>query len=51
MRDVETGSAWKFEGCAVFGKLSRQCLQAIVGNKDYWFDWLIHHPATQVFRS
>ena len=51
MHDAETGSDWNFEGCAVAGKLTGQCLQALDGNKDYWFDWLNHHSKTQVFRG
>jgi uncharacterized membrane protein YdcZ (DUF606 family) len=51
MRDEETGSEWNFAGCAIAGKLAGQCLQEIDGNKDYWFDWLNHHPGTQVFRG
>ena len=51
MRDTETGSDWNFEGCTVAGKLAGECLQALDGNKDYWFDWLNHHPNTQVFRG
>jgi hypothetical protein len=51
MRDAETGSNWNFEGCALSGKLAGQCLQEIDSNKDYWFDWLNHHPATQMFRG
>lgn len=51
MRDEETGSDWNFEGCALSGKLAGQCLQTIDSNKDYWFDWLNHHPGTQVLRG
>ncbi len=51
MRDAETGSDWNFEGCAVSGKLAGQCLEPIDSNKDYWFDWLNHHPATQMFQG
>jgi hypothetical protein len=51
MRDAETGSDWNFEGCALSGKLAGECLQAIDSNKDYWFDWLNHHPSTQLFRG
>jgi hypothetical protein len=51
MRDAETGSDWNFEGCAISGKLLGQCLIAMDGHKDYWFDWLNHHPDTHLFRS
>jgi hypothetical protein len=51
MRDAETGSYWNFEGCAFSGKLAGRCLEAVDGNKDYWFDWMNHHPDTLLFRS
>jgi Protein of unknown function (DUF3179) len=49
IRDVETESTWNFEGCAVEGRLKGQCLKPLDSNKDYWFDWMNHHPATTVF--
>lgn len=49
MTDAETGSTWNFQGCAVSGPYAGNCLQRIDANKDYWFDWLNHHPATAVF--
>jgi Protein of unknown function (DUF3179) len=51
MRDAETGSNWNFEGCAIDGMLAGRCLEAMDSNKDYWFDWMNHHPDTLVFRS
>jgi hypothetical protein len=51
MRDAQTGSEWNFEGCAISGKLTGQCFQPLDGHKDYWFDWLNHHPGTRVFRG
>lgn len=50
-QDAETGSAWSFQGCAISGKLAGQCLTQVDVNKDYWFDWMNHHPSTQVFRN
>jgi Protein of unknown function (DUF3179) len=49
--DAETGSTWNFQGCAVEGKLTGQCLREIDAHKDYWFDWMNHHPDTSVFKS
>jgi hypothetical protein len=49
--DTETGSAWNFQGCAVAGKLTGQCLEPIDATKDYWFDWLNYHPSTTVYRN
>jgi Protein of unknown function (DUF3179) len=51
INDVETGSIWSFQGCAVEGKLSGRCLVEIDAHKDYWFDWMNHHPESAVFRG
>jgi Protein of unknown function (DUF3179) len=51
MQDAETGSGWNFQGCAVDGKLAGRCLKEIDVNKDYWFDWMNHHPETMVFKG
>ena len=50
-QDPETQSYWDFRGCAIQGELSSQCLTPLDANKDYWFDWLNHHPKTGVYRS
>jgi hypothetical protein len=51
MEDVGTGSAWNFHGCAVGGKLAGRCLKEIDAHKDYWFDWMNHHPDSRVFKD
>ena len=51
MVDAETGSTWSFQGCAVEGKLAGRCLKEIDAYKDYWFDWMNHHPDSTVFKS
>jgi Protein of unknown function (DUF3179) len=51
MSDAETGSVWNFQGCAVEGRLSGRCLKEIDAHKDYWFDWMNHHPDSAVFKS
>jgi Protein of unknown function (DUF3179) len=51
MQDSETSGTWNFEGCAITGKLTGMCLVPVDSNKDYWFDWMNHHPDTQVFKS
>jgi hypothetical protein len=51
MRDAETGSNFNFQGCAIDGTLAGRCLEPVDSFKDYWFDWMNHHPATLVFRS
>jgi hypothetical protein len=49
MSDTQTGSTWNFHGCAVDGELKGRCLKEIAAHKDYWFDWMNHHPQTGVF--
>jgi Protein of unknown function (DUF3179) len=51
MSDVETGSVWNFQGCAVDGKLAGRCLVVLDSHKDYWFDWMNHNPGSGVFRG
>jgi hypothetical protein len=51
MTDAQTGSAWNFQGCALGGKLAGECLKEIDAHKDYWFDWMNHHPESGVFKS
>ncbi|HXS11778.1 MAG TPA: DUF3179 domain-containing (seleno)protein [Acidobacteriaceae bacterium] len=51
MTDMQTGSAWNFQGCAVAGSLRGQCLAPIDGHKSFWFDWLNHYRNTSVYRS
>jgi hypothetical protein len=51
MRDAQTDSAWNFQGCAVEGSLTGRCLKAIDIHKDYWFDWMNHHPASAVYKG
>lgn len=50
MQDAESGSLWNFKGCAFQGKLAGECLESVDSTRDYWFDWMNHHPATVVFR-
>jgi len=51
VQDTKTRTNWNFEGCALDGPLPGQCLTQIDANKDYWFDWMNHHPGTAVFRN
>jgi hypothetical protein len=51
MQDIETSSIWNFQGCATAGTLAGKCLQPMDANKDYWFDWMNHHPSTSVFKN
>lgn len=49
--DAETASVWTFSGCATQGARTGECLQALTVVRQYWFDWQLYHPATEVFRS
>jgi hypothetical protein len=51
MSDVQTGSVWNFQGCAVEGELKGRCLKPVDAHKDYWFDWMNHHPESAVFKG
>jgi Protein of unknown function (DUF3179) len=51
MTDVATGSVWNFQGCAVAGPEQGHCLREIDAHKDYWFDWLNHHPSSAIFKD
>lgn len=51
MVDRRSGSAWNFEGCAVTGPLKGKCLREVGSHKDYWFDWMNHHPDSRVFKG
>jgi hypothetical protein len=51
MSDTQTGSAWNFQGCAVDGAMKGRCLKEIDAHKDYWFDWMNHHPESGVYKS
>jgi hypothetical protein len=51
MQDAETSGNWNFEGCAISGLSTGTCLAPVDANKDYWFDWMNHHPNTTVFKS
>ncbi|MBB5338893.1 DUF3179 domain-containing (seleno)protein [Tunturiibacter gelidoferens] len=49
--DIDTASVWNFQGCAIEGKLTGRCLAEIDAHKDYWFDWMNHHPESAVFKN
>ena len=44
-----TGNTWNFQGCAVAGPATGQCLEKIGYLKDFWFDWRNYHPQTTVY--
>lgn len=49
MVDAETGSVWDFSGKAMSGEMSGKQLKKIPVLKDFWFDWKIYHPNTQIY--
>jgi hypothetical protein len=51
MQDTETASIWNFQGCAISGILAGRCLTPTDAIKDYWFDWMNHHPKTAIFMN
>jgi len=51
MQDAETSGKWNFAGCAISGAFSGKCLAPVDANKDYWFDWMNHHPGASVFKN
>jgi hypothetical protein len=51
VHDAGSGSLWNFAGCATSGLMTGQCLRPLESHKDYWFDWMNHHPGTAVFRG
>ena len=49
MVDAETGSVWDFSGKAASGELAGKQLKKVAVLKDFWFDWKIYHPNTQIY--
>ena len=47
--DAETGSTWNFEGKAIAGPLAGRQLKKVFVLEDYWFDWRIYHPHTNIY--
>ena len=47
--DAETGSSWDFSGKAVSGAMTGKQLKKVNVQKNYWFDWKIYNPETEVY--
>jgi hypothetical protein len=47
--DAETASAWDFSGKCVSGTQAGRQLKQIAVLKDFWFDWKLYHPETEIF--
>jgi hypothetical protein len=48
--DAETGSTWNFEGKATGGPLTGRQLKKVFVLEDFWFDWRIYHPDTNIYQ-
>jgi hypothetical protein len=48
--DAETGTEWDFTGKATSGPLAGRLLRKTAILSDYWFDWKIYHPDTDVYQ-
>jgi hypothetical protein len=49
--DTRTGSEWDITGRAVSGPLAGRTLTRLPSLSDYWFDWHLYHPDTDVHRQ
>ena len=47
--DLETSSAWSFEGKATAGPLTGRQLKKVSVLEDFWFDWGLYHPDTRIY--
>jgi hypothetical protein len=48
--DSDSLSEWNFNGCAISGPRTGQCLSAVYVLKDFWFDWQHYHPDSTIYR-
>ncbi len=48
--DSDSLSEWNFNGCAISGPRTGQCLSAVYVLKDFWFDWQHYHPNSTIYR-
>ena len=49
--DAQTGSEWNFAGRAISGELAGSELQRLQTLKDFWFDWQLYQPETEVYSA
>jgi hypothetical protein len=47
--DAETGSEWDFTGKCVSGQYGGRELKKIYSIRDYWFDWRVYNPDTDIY--
>ena len=48
--DSSNSAKWNFEGCAVSGDKTGQCLERVTFLKDFWFDWQHYHPHSEIYK-
>jgi hypothetical protein len=48
LMDAHTGSLWDFTGLSVAGSLAGRRLDTIFVLLDYWFDWTLYNPGTDL---
>ena len=51
LTDAKTGSVWDFTGRAVSGPAAGSELKKVALLKDYWFDWKLYNPRTEVYTA
>ena len=49
--DAATGSEWDFAGRATAGELAGSELPRIQELKEFWFDWQLYNPQTEVYAA
>jgi hypothetical protein len=49
--DVQSGSEWDFSGRAFRGPMVGKVLERIQSLKDFWFDWKLYNPQTQIYSA
>ncbi len=47
--DIQTDSAWNYDGKAVSGKLEGHHLSRLAFSPGFWFEWVAFHPYTEVY--
>lgn len=49
LTDVQTGSAWDYDGLAVSGPLEGRSMERLALSPGFWFEWVAFHPDTEVY--
>jgi Protein of unknown function (DUF3179) len=51
LMDTQSNSEWDFSGRAISGPMAGKMLDRIQSLKDFWFDWKLYNPETQIFSA